>query len=473
MIISEADLRPNFVFPSIVFRFIDTLPLAAFPWRRFFERIIFMDKFVVYGGNPLRGTIEVGGMKNSALGILFGTILTNDICIIENLPPVSDITNSLEILRECGAKIKMLSRTSAEIDTRCVQPCRAPYEMATKMRASYYVLGAELGRFGKTKSAYPGGCDFGVRPIDRHIKGFEALGADVEIVDGCVCAEAKEGVLRGTSIFMDDISVGATINIMLAAVRARGTTIIDNAAREPHVVDLANFLNACGANISGAGTDVIKIKGVSRLFGTTYAIIPDMIEAGTYMMAAAVNDGSRVEIKNVIPKHLESITAKLIEMGVEIKEDEDSLIVEKNGRLSKVNVKTLPYPGFPTDMQPQMCALQVTAQGTSMLIEGVWENRFRYTEELRKMGAQISVEGRAATIVGVDHLNAARVKATDLRAGVAMIIAALGAEGRSEIVDIYHIERGYEDIVEKLRAVGANISREMIKEDEASANKVI
>ena len=417
-----------------------------------------MDKFVVYGGNPLRGTIEVGGMKNSALGILFGTILTNDICIIENLPPVSDITNSLEILRECGAKIKMLSRTSAEIDTRCVQPCRAPYEMATKMRASYYVLGAELGRFGKTKSAYPGGCDFGVRPIDRHIKGFESLGADVEIVDGCVCAEAKEGVLRGTSIFMDDISVGATINIMLAAVRARGTTIIDNAAREPHVVDLANFLNACGANISGAGTDVIKIKGVSRLFGTTYAIIPDMIEAGTYMMAAAVNDGSRVEIKNVIPKHLEATSTKLAEMGVKIVENDDSVEVSVPSGLNATNIKTLPYPGIPTDMQPQFCVLMCVANGVSKLIEGVFDNRFQYVDQLRNMGASIEVNGRVATISGGSPLYGAAVNASDLRAGAAMIIAGLAANGKTEIENINYINRGYEDIVEKLSAVGADIA---------------
>ncbi len=418
-----------------------------------------MDRFVINGGKVLRGEISVGGMKNSALGILFATILTEDVCVIENLPPVSDVAASLEILSAVGAKVRAIDRTSVEIDTRFVRACASPYELARRFRGSYYILGAELGRFGRARSALPGGCDFGVRPIDRHIKGFEALGARVEISDGCVCAYTDDKWLKGASVFMDDISVGATINIMLAAVRAEGTTVIDNPAREPHVVDCANFLNACGANITGAGTDMIKIKGVPKLQGTTYTILPDMIEAGTYMAAACAVDGSELTITNVIPKHLESITAKLVEMGADVTENDDSVTVARHGRLGRINVKTLPYPGFPTDMNPQITALLAIANGTSIMTESVFENRFRYVEELNRMGASIKIEGRSAVVDGVPALRSARVRAVDLRAGVAMIIAGLSAEGTTEIDDIYHIERGYEDIVDKLTAVGADIRR--------------
>lgn len=418
-----------------------------------------MDRFVVNGGNPLRGTVEVGGMKNSALGILFATILTEDVCVIENLPLVSDVMTTLEILSAIGAKVRKLSRTSVEIDTRFIVPCSSPYDLARKFRGSYYILGAELGRFGKARSALPGGCDFGVRPIDRHIKGFEALGAEISIKDGCVIGKTGADGLNGASIYMDDVSVGATINIMLAAVRAKGMTVIDNPAREPHVVDCANFLNACGANISGAGTDVIKIKGVSQLQGTAYAILPDMIEAGTFMVAACAVDGSELTVANVIPKHLESITAKLAELGATVVENDDSITVSRNGRLNRINVKTLPYPGFPTDMNPQICVLLTTVEGTSILTESVFENRFRYVDELIRMGASIKLEGRSAIVQGVPMLRSAKVKAVDLRAGVAMIIAGLSAEGQTVIEDIYHIERGYEDIVDKLRSVGGDISR--------------
>ena len=325
------------------------------------------------------------------------------------------------------------------------------------MRASYYVLGAELGRFGKARAACPGGCDFGIRPIDQHIKGFEALNSTVTQSNNVVDVIANEGGLTGGSVFMDQVSVGATMNIMLAAVKAKGSTVIDNAAREPHIVDLANFLNSCGAKITGAGTDMIKIKGVEKLKGVTYATIPDMIEAGTFMMAAAAVKGSRVEIKNVIPKHLESITAKLIEMGAEVTELDDAVIVSRSGDLQKISVRTTPYPGFPTDMNPQIGVLLCLAKGVSTLHEGVWDSRFRYVEELARMGAKISVNGKTATFTGVEKLKGASVRAVDLRAGAAVIIAGLAAEGTTTVDDIYHIQRGYENIVEKLKSLGADI----------------
>ena len=421
-----------------------------------------MDCLVINGGKRLSGTITVGGMKNAALPILFASILVGGKCVIENLPPISDVTTALEILGAMGAKIKMINKNTMEIDTTFINPGSAPYDLARNMRASYYVLGAELGRFGTASAACPGGCDFGVRPIDQHIKGFEALGAHVDVINGCVRCVAKEG-LHGANVYMDVVTVGATINIMLAAVLAEGQTVIENAAREPHIVDLANFLNACGADIVGAGTDIIKIKGVRKLSGVTFAIIPDMIEAGTYMMAAAAT-GSRLTVANVIPKHLESITAKLEEMGVDIEEHDESITVSAQGRLERVNVKTLPYPGFPTDMNPQMCVLLCLASGTSILTEGVWDGRFKYTEELIRMGANISVDGRTAVVQGVEALKSANVKAVDLRAGAAMVIAALAANGRTVISDIHHIERGYENIVEKLRQVGADIMRVSLPE---------
>ena len=414
------------------------------------------EKLVINGGKPLTGEIEVSGMKNSAVAIIFGTILTEDKCVIENLPDISDVTHSLSILQSVGAKVKRINRTTYEIDTRKIRPGASPYDLVRKMRASYYILGAELGRFGKAHAAYPGGCDFGTRPIDQHIKGFEALGAKIDVESAYIDADATENGLTGANIYMDCVTVGATINIMLAACKAQGTTVIDNAAREPHVVDLANFLNASGANITGAGTDVIKIKGVKKLHGVNYAVIPDMIEAGTFMVAAAATGGDCL-ITNIIPKHVESISAKLIEMGVNVEEFDDSIRISRTGTLNKISVKTLPYPGFPTDMNPQMCVLMCLADGVSMLSEGVWDNRFRYVEELILMGADIKVDGKLAVIQGPTEFSAAPVKAVDLRAGAAMIIAGLIANGKTEIENIHHIQRGYEDIVGKLTKAGADI----------------
>ena len=356
-----------------------------------------MDKIVIKGNNPLNGSIEVGGMKNAAVAIIFGTILTEDKCILENIPWISDVADSFEILRAVGANIRQINKTTFEIDTRHIKPGSAPYELVKKMRASYYILGAELGRFGRARAAYPGGCEIGLRPIDQHIKGFEALGGEVCVQDGGnVNITTKDGCLYANSVYMDIVSVGATINIVLAAVKAKGTTVIENAAREPHVVDLANFLNACGADISGAGTDVIKIKGVEKLHGVHYDIIPDMIEAGTFMVAAAATKGSLM-IENVIPKHLESISAKLCEMGVKVEEFDTAVKVSYDGRITGTNVKTLPYPGFPTDMNPQIGILMCIANTSSTLREGVWDNRFNYVDELKRMGADITVtDGKTA-----------------------------------------------------------------------------
>lgn len=414
------------------------------------------EKLVINGGKPLTGEIEISGMKNSAVAIIFGTILTEDKCVIENLPDISDVADSLAILQHIGAKVKRINKTTYEIDTRKIKPGSSPYELVRKMRASYYILGAELGRFGKARAAYPGGCDFVARPIDQHIKGFETLGAKVDVESAYIDADASENGLIGANIYMDCVTVGATINIMLAACRAKGTTIIDNAAREPHVVDLANFLNASGADIKGAGTDMIKIKGVEKLHGVDYAVIPDMIEAGTFMVAAAATEGDCL-ITNIIPKHVESISAKLIEMGVDVEEFDDSIRISRKGPLNKISVKTLPYPGFPTDMNPQMCVLMCLANGVSTMSEGVWDNRFRYVEELTLMGANIKVDGKLAVIEGGTVFSAAPVKAVDLRAGAAMVIAGLVANGKTEISNIHHIQRGYENIVEKLQKAGADI----------------
>lgn len=425
-----------------------------------------MERFIINGGKQLSGKIEVSGMKNAALPIIFSTILVEDRCIIENIPEIRDVTTALEIITAMGARVRMLDRTTVEIDTTGIVCGSAPYELARSIRASYYILGAELGRFGMTTSAFPGGCNFITRPIDLHIKGFEALGATVSIDEGSIHAFAKDG-LKANSIYLDIESVGATINIILAAVKAEGLTIIDNAAREPHIVDLANFLNSCGANISGAGTDVIKIRGVKSLHGVSYAIIPDMIEAGTYMIAAAATH-SVLTVANIIPKHLESITAKLEEMGVSVVEDDESVVVDGRCSLSRIRLKALPYPGFPTDMQPQMCVLLCLANGVSTITDSVWDNRFRYTGELARMGANITVEGKTATVVG-GKLRAAAVKAVDLRAGAAMVIAGLAAEGETTIDDVYHIERGYERMVEKLNAVGADIRRVDVRESKEKA----
>ena len=421
-----------------------------------------MEKIVINGGNKLYGDIYIDGMKNAALPIIFACILTGDKCVIENLPPVSDINVSLEILRSMGASVRLLNKTTAEIDTTHVVGGTSPYDLASKMRASTYLLGAELGRFGSTKVGWPGGCDFSNRPIDQHLKGFEALGAVYNGEGGYICLNAPSG-LKGTTIYCDVISVGATCNMILASVLADGTTVIENAAREPHIVDLANFLNTCGADIYGAGTNTIRIRGVKKLHGCEYAIIPDMIEAGTFMAAVAAT-GGRVNVRNVIPKHVESITAKLIEMGACVEEHDDYISVTSTGRLNRANVKTLPYPGFPTDMQPQLAALMCTAEGISTVSEGIWDHRFKYADELRKMGAQFMVEGKSATIVGTKRLSGAFVRSVDLRAGAALIIAGLAAEGQTTLEGLETLDRGYYDIVGKLRNVGADISRFQIIE---------
>ena len=430
-----------------------------------------MDKIVIRGGNPLSGSIEVSGMKNAAVAIIFGTILTEDKCILENIPWISDVADSFEILSEVGAKIRQINKTTFEIDTTHFKAGCAPYNLVKKMRASYYILGAELGRFGRARAAYPGGCEIGLRPIDQHIKGFEALGAEVAVQDGVyINITTKNGSLVANSVYMDIVSVGATINVILAAVKAKGTTIIENCAREPHVVDLANFLNACGADISGAGTDTIKIRGVDKLHGVHYEIIPDMIEAGTYMAAAAATKGELV-IENVIPKHLESVSAKLVEMGVEVEEYDTAVRVKYAGEMSPTNIKTLPYPGFPTDMNPQMGILLCLAKGSSTLREGVWDNRFKYVDELIRMGAEIKVnDGKFAHFEGVEGLHGAPVTACDLRAGAALIIAGLAADGVTEIDNIRHIQRGYEDIVGKLRNVGADIELVTVPDDDDALN---
>lgn len=423
-----------------------------------------MERIVIKGGNPLVGSIEVSGMKNAALAIIMANILVEDKCIIENLPDINDVTVSLEILQCMGMRIRRINRNAVEIDSTHVVAgsSASEYELVRKMRASYYILGSELGRFGHAYTAYPGGCDFGVRPIDQHIKAFEALGATVNVEGGYIEVTAADGII-GNSIYFDVNTVGATINTILAASRAKGTTVIENAAREPHVVDVANFLNTCGAKITGAGTDTIKIRGVNKLHGCTYAIIPDMIEAGTFMIAAAATKGM-LRINNVIPKHLESISAKLEEMGVDIEEDDDYVIVSRKGELNRVNVKTLPYPGFPTDLQPQMCALLCLANGISLLNESVWDNRFRYVQELKRMSANIKVDGRTAIIEGGVSLSGALVRAMDLRAGAALVIAGLSINGKTEIEDISHIERGYDNIVGKLRNVGADIKKIYLSE---------
>lgn len=412
---------------------------------------------MIRGGRPLKGEINISGAKNAAVAIIPAAILVDGICRIENIPKISDVTLMLDILRELGANVRLVNSTCVEIDSTRIRSFKAPYEMVRTIRASYYLIGSLLGRFGNAQVALPGGCYFGVRPIDQHIKGFKALGAEIEIQNGFIVAES-ENRLVGTSIYLDVVSVGATINIMLAAALAEGLTVIENAAKEPHIVDLANFLNSMGANVTGAGTDVIKIRGVEKMSGGTYAIIPDQIEAGTYMAAAAATGGELL-IKNVIPKHLECITAKLLEMGVEVNEYDDSVLVRRSGSLHRTNIKTLPYPGFPTDMQPQAAVLLCLAEGMSLVTESVWDNRYRYVDELKRMGAQIQVDGKVAVIEGCGTLNGAPVRACDLRAGAAMVVAGLAANGETQVEDVCYIERGYEDIVEKLRGVGADIRR--------------
>lgn len=416
-----------------------------------------MERIVINGGNRLFGDVYINGMKNAALPIIFATILTADKCIIENMPMVSDITMSLEILSAMGASVKMLDETTIEIDTSGVVGGTSPFDLVSRMRGSTYLLGAELARFNKSSVGYPGGCDFGTRPIDMHVKGFQALGATVSEDENYVYADAPDG-LHGSSIYFDIVSVGATVNIMLAATLADGLTVIENAAREPHIVDLANFLNTCGASISGAGTSVIKIRGVEKLHGSTYAIIPDMIEAGTYMTAVAATGGC-VNIMGVIPKHLEIVSTKLAEMGAKIEIFDEYLTVSSDGKLKSTNIQTLPYPGFPTDMHPQFSTLLAIAEGEGVVSETIWKTRFRYVKELEKMGATVSVEPPNATFTGVEKLQGAHVRSVDLRAGAAIIVAGLVAEGTTEISDIFTIERGYVDIVGKLQALGADIKK--------------
>ncbi|MBQ8980731.1 MAG: UDP-N-acetylglucosamine 1-carboxyvinyltransferase [Eubacterium sp.] len=423
-----------------------------------------MENFVVKGGHELFGEVNISGAKNAAVAIIPAAILAGDVVRIENIPQISDVHLIIEILDSMGAEIKLINKNTIEINSSNLQYQTVPYELASHFRASYYLIGAMLGRFKKAEVALPGGCNFGVRPIDLHIKGFEMLGSKVDIIDGMVCAEADK--LVGASVYMDTVSVGATINVMLAAVLARGLTVIENAAKEPHIVDLANFLNSMGADVRGAGTDVIKIRGVEKMHGCTYSIIPDQIEAGTYMVAAAACGGD-VLIKNVIPKHLESISAKLEEAGAEIIEYDDAVRVTRFKPLTKCNVKTMPHPGFPTDMQPQMAVLLSVANGTSILNESVWDNRFQYIGQLLRMGANIQVDGKIAVIEGVDKLTGVSVKATDLRAGAAMIIAGMVADGVTTVENINYIDRGYEDVVAKFSSLGADIRRVKVKENKA------
>lgn len=415
-----------------------------------------MEKIVIRGGTRLHGDVTISGAKNAAVAIIPAVVLAEEPCVIENVPAIRDVTICMQILRDMGASVRYLNASTVEIDARHLIAPKVDYELARKMRASYYFVGALLGRCGMADVPLPGGCDLGVRPIDRHIKGFEALGAKLSVAHGTIHAEADK--LVGTQIYFDDVSVGATINVMLAAVKAEGLTVLENAAKEPQVVDLANFLNSLGADVRGAGTDVIKIRGVEHLGGASYSIIPDQIEAGTFMIAAAATMGD-VTIRNVIPKHLEAITYKLLKSGAEVTEYDDALRVTRTGPVLRGNVKTAVHPGFPTDMQPQMTVLLSIADGTSIVTDGIFDNRFRYVEELRRMGANISVDSKVAVVEGVPALTAAPVKATDLRAGAALIIAGLIARGETEIEEIQHIERGYENIVGKLTGIGADIRK--------------
>lgn len=420
-----------------------------------------MKKFRIIGGNKLKGTVKINGAKNAALAVLPAALLAEGTCVIDNLPYIDDIIVLSDILKEMGAKVNLDPSGCVTISSTDNIKYSAKYDLVKKMRASYYLLGVLLAKYGKAEIPFPGGCDIGARPIDQHIKGFESLGAKVEVEHGIIYAHADR--LTGKEIYLDVVSVGATINIMLAAVKAEGLTTIVNAAKEPHVVDLANFLNSMGANVKGAGTDIIRIKGVEKLSGCEYTIIPDQIEAGTYMIAAAATAGD-ITVKGVIPKHLESITAKLLEMGVDVYEGDDFVRVKGVERPRRVNIKTLPYPGFPTDLQQPMTVLLSTAEGTSIINEGVFESRFKHVEELLRMGANIKVENRVAIVEGVEKLTGAPVTASDLRAGAALVIAGLMAEGVTEIENIDYIDRGYESIEEKLLSLGAQIER--ISEDD-------
>ena len=415
-----------------------------------------MEQYMVEGGNPLVGEVEIGGAKNAALAILAASVMTDETVLIENMPDVRDTNILLQAMQSIGVIVERVDRHSVKINASLIHELVIEDDYIKKIRASYYLLGALLGKYNKAEVALPGGCNIGSRPIDQHIKGFKALGADVRIEHGLIITEAEK--LKGSHLYMDVVSVGATINVMMAAAMADGMTIIENAAKEPHVVDLANFLNSMGANIKGAGTDVIRIRGVERLHKTEYTIIPDQIEAGTFMFAAAATRGD-VTVKNVIPKHLESISAKLMEIGCEVEESDDAVRVVASRPLNHAHVKTLPYPGFPTDMQPQITVALGLSQGTSIVTESIFENRFKYVDELTRMGANIKVEGNTAIIDGVGRYTGASITAPDLRAGAALVIAALAAEGISTVDDIRYIERGYENFPEKLRGLGAMIEK--------------
>ena len=415
-----------------------------------------MEQYVIKGGNPLYGEVEIGGAKNAALAILAAAIMTDETVTIDNLPNVRDINVLLQAIEEIGAHVERVDIHKVKINGSFIRGVNVDNEFIRRIRASYYLIGALLGKYKHAEVALPGGCDIGSRPIDLHMKGFRSMGADIDIAHGLVIARAKE--LKGTHIYMDKVSVGATINIMMAAAMADGKTVIENAAKEPHVVDVANFLNSMGANIRGAGTDVIRIVGVEKLHATEYSVIPDQIEAGTFMFAVAAAGGN-VLVKNVIPKHLEATTAKLLEVGCQVEEFDDSVRVISDGHLKHTQVTTLPYPGFPTDMQPQMAVLLGIAEGTSTVTESIFENRFKYVDELTRMGADIKVESNIAIISGVKRYTGARVNAPDLRAGAALVIAGLAAEGITVVDDIYYIQRGYEALEEKLTKIGAKIAR--------------
>lgn len=426
-----------------------------------------MEQYVIKGGNPLYGEVEIGGAKNATLAILAAAIMTDETVTIDNLPNVRDINVLLQAIEEIGAHVERVDIHKVKINGSFIRGVNVDNEFIRRIRASYYLIGALLGKYKHAEVALPGGCDIGSRPIDLHMKGFRSMGADIDIAHGLVIARAKE--LKGTHIYMDKVSVGATINIMMAAAMADGKTVIENAAKEPHVVDVANFLNSMGANIRGAGTDVIRIVGVEKLHATEYSVIPDQIEAGTFMFAVAAAGGN-VLVKNVIPKHLEATTAKLLEVGCQVEEFDDSVRVISDGHLKHTQVTTLPYPGFPTDMQPQMAVLLGIAEGTSTVTESIFENRFKYVDELTRMGADIKVESNIAIISGVKRYTGARVNAPDLRAGAALVIAGLAAEGITVVDDIYYIQRGYEALEEKLTKIGAKIAR---VEDEKELQKFI
>ena len=421
------------------------------------------EKFVIKGGNPLNGTVEISGAKNAAVAILPATILAEGMCVIENLPNIADVLILLKILKQIGADVQFHKDGSAIIDTSGISSGIVKQQLARRMRASYYLVGALLGRFSESEVMLPGGCAIGQRPIDLHIKGFKALGADSGIKNDMLYARAE--ALTGKDIYLDQPSVGATINILLAAVKAEGVTTIVNAAKEPHVVDVANFLNCMGAKIKGAGTDVIKVRGVKELHGCSYSVIPDQIEAGTLMIAAAATKGD-VTVQNIIPTHMDALSAKLVEIGVDVEEGDDYIRIKNNGRVKGATINTLPYPGFPTDLQQPMTVLLSTADGTSVVIENIFESRFKHVKEIRRMGAKVNVNDRVAIVEGVGNLTGAAVRASDLRAGAALIVAGLMAEGETEIYDIKYIDRGYDHIEDKLISLGADIKRMRVEDEE-------